>query len=90
MTVIKEELDALRANLAKPEPHLSLTPDGMTEQVVNDELYKSQLKRLKTGERSLANAQEKLRADLNEVRNKGKERGEFNAISHTHACNQKL
>lgn len=90
MTVTREELDALRASLAKPEPHLSLTPDGMTEQIVNDELYKSQLKRLKAGERSLTKAQEKLRSDFNEVRNQGVHKAEFNVLSHTNECNLKL
>ena len=90
MTVTKKELDELRANLAKPEWHLSFTPDGATVQIVNQELYTRQNKQLKSGERSLMTAQEKLRTDLELVRNQGASRAEFNALNHTDECNLKL
>lgn len=87
MTVTREELDALRASLAKPQVHLTFTPDNRIETQVHSELFRQQQKRLKKGERSLQRAQENLRSELKKLRSEGQNRDAFNAISHTHALN---
>lgn len=90
MTITRAELDALRASLSKPELQMQLTPSGMTEQWVHQDLYKRHVKTLQIGEMSLKNAQKEWRKALEDARHQGHQRAHFNAQSHTHACNVKL
>lgn len=90
MTVTKASLEALRSRLAKPELKLQLTPGGVLEQQVHTEHYKAQAKQLREGETLMREMSEKLRNDLEKVRNEGVLRAQFNALSHTSECNLRL
>jgi stalled ribosome alternative rescue factor ArfA len=90
MTVTKAELDALRASLAKPEVHLTFTPDNAIETQIHTELFRQQQKRLKKGEQSLLNAQETLHNELKKMRSDSQNHDDFNGLSHTDAFNQRL
>ncbi|WCN09990.1 hypothetical protein [Marinomonas mediterranea] len=90
MTVTKADLDRLRANLSKPNHTLELTPSGTLEQSVHREVRDEQLIALHEGEKKLSDSHKKFGCALEKVRNQGRERGVFNALSHTKACNQQL
>ncbi|XOV77455.1 MAG: hypothetical protein ACFHVJ_10890 [Aestuariibacter sp.] len=90
MTVTRDELDVLRSRLKTPEPALVLRPEGWMVQQTQQAHFNYQLKQLQTGEKSLADAQEKLRAELEDVRSRGQHRAQFNVMNHTNACNLKL
>lgn len=90
MTVTRAELDALRASLAKPELHLTFTPDNGIETYVHEELFQKQHSRLKKGEKSLLNAQENLHHELKKMRSEPQSYNDFNGFSHTDAFNQGL
>lgn len=90
MTVTRAELDALRASLAKPQLHLTFTPDNGIETYVHEELFQKQHSRLKKGEQSLLKAQENLHHELKKMRSESQKHDDFNALSHTAAFNQGL
>ncbi len=90
MTITKAELEILRSRLAKPDLHLQFTPSGGLELQVHQTLDDEKRKYIIDGEKKLNDMQKKLRSGLEEARKNGFERGQFNALSHTHECNPRL
>ncbi len=85
--VTKAQLDALRAARPTLNTELHLTPDDMTVVSVHSCVEAERIGVLNKGDKRMQLSQQKLRADLEQARNEGFNRVQFNQNAHTHELN---